>query len=390
MALEQRELTPVVLTEITLNHYRSWARLLLAPDARLNLLAGPNAQGKSNLLEALYALVTTRPYRALKDTEVIRFGEDYAHVYAAFTSQQRHLTCEIAWQKGRLNGRPRKEVKVNRQPVDRLMDVFGLARMVLFTPRDLDLIQGSPDYRRRYLDILLCHLHPTHLYALSQYQRVLNERNRWLRTASSDTGRPSAEVATMHEVLGEQLVRWGADIMERRTAVLGRLVPVLERIYRQMGGHDDKVSLRYLPSVKPEPGERVADALDRTLRSHAREEMLRGSTLFGPHRDDLAVLLDGRPVRHYGSQGQTRTCALSMRLAEGELLEKEVGEAPVLLLDDCLSEIDPRRQDALWSYLAQRQQVFLTTTSWTQRLPIPGTLFDVQGGRINAVDSYSA
>jgi DNA replication and repair protein RecF len=372
----------VTITEITLNQYRSWARLSFVPDARLNLLVGANAQGKSNLLEALYTLVTTRPYRAAKDAEAIRFGEDYAHVHVAFTAAGRQLTCELAWQKGRLEGRQRKEIRVNRHPVERLLDVFGLARMVLFTPRDLDLIQGSPDYRRRYLDILLCQLHPAHLYALNQYHRVLQERNRWLRSVMGAEARLTPEMAAMYDALTEQLVRWGADIMERRHGVLARLVPLLERTYRQVGGHADKVSLRYVGSVAVEPGERMAEALHRVLRERLREERARGATLYGPHRDDLAVLIDGRPVRHFGSQGQIRTCALAMRLAEGELLEADWKEPPVFLLDDCLSEIDPQRQDALWAYLARRQQVFLTTTSWDRALPIPGALFAVEGGQV--------
>lgn len=373
------------IVEVTLNNYRSWARLSMRTHARLNLLSGPNAQGKSNLLEALYALVTTRPYRAQKDVEVVRFGEEFAHVHADLEAGGRQVSCEIAWQKGVGASRPRKEIKINRQPVQRLVDVFGLARLVLFTPRDLDLVQASPEFRRRYLDVLLCQIYPAHLYALGQYQKVLSERNRWLRSlAASPASRHAASDDALHEAWTEQLVRWGADLVDRRRAALQRLTPHLERIYRTLSGQVDSISLRYVPSVIPEPGETTADALARNLHGHAREERARGLTLFGPHRDDIAIALDGRSMRLYGSQGQMRCTALAMRLAEGEMLQRETEEAPVLLLDDCLSEIDRRRQDALWEYLEGREQVFLTTSTWEadRALPFDGAYYRVAEGRI--------
>src|SRR5262249_1601418 len=143
-----------------------------------------NAQGKSNLLEALYALVTTRPYHAQKDVEAIRFGEPFARIHAALQTTSRSLSCDLVWQK--MDGdRTRKEIKLNQQSVQRLLEVFGMARMVLFAPRDLDLVAGAPETRRKYLDILLCQLYPAHLHALHQYQRVLQERNRWLRNLAA-------------------------------------------------------------------------------------------------------------------------------------------------------------------------------------------------------------
>lgn len=377
------------VTTVTLNNYRNWARLTLTPHARLNLVSGPNAQGKSNLLEALYALVTTRPYRAARDLEVIRFGEDFAHVHATLHSESREVSCEIAWQRAQAGGRHRKEIKVNRQPVQRLMDVFGLARMVLFTPRDLQLVQGAPEFRRQFLDIMLCQLHPAHLYALSQYQKVLAERNRWLRTlaASGGTSRAAAQDASMHEVWTEQLVRWGTDLSDRRRASLERLAPKLERVYAQLCGKTDHLGLRYLPGVAPEPGESTAEALARAYRNGARDERARGVTLFGPHRDDIAILLDGRAMKLYGSQGQTRSTAIALRLAEAEMLERDGGHAPVLLLDDCLSEIDERRQVALWEYLSMRGQVFLTTSGWdsSRALPFDGTVWHTKAGRIQSM-----
>lgn len=354
----------------------------MEPHPRLNVVTGPNGQGKSNLLEALYALVDTHPYRAQRDIEVVRFGEAFAHVHASLSAGGRHVSCEIMWQMeggSPLGQRVRKEVRLNRQPVHRVGDFFGRARMVLFAPRDLELVGGAPDRRRVYLDMLLSQIHPAHLNALRQYKQVLAERNTYLRSALQGGRRPELE-----EAWNQQLASWGGEIMDRRRQALDRLAPHLERIYHLLGGRDENVRLRYAPSVSPEAGESCQDALARQLSRRMEDEMARGITLSGPHRDDVSILLNGRSMRLYASQGQTRSMALALRLAEGEMLECEGGEAPVLLLDDCLSEMDERRQGALWQYLGERHQVFLTTSQWPvdSSLPIAGALHRVADGRL--------
>lgn len=376
----------MVITEVILNHYRNWARLALEPNPRLNVVTGPNGQGKSNLLEALYALVDTHPYRAQRDIEVVRFGESFAHVYARLCGGGRDVSCEIVWQvddASPQSQRVRKEVRLNRQPVHRVGDFFGRARMVLFAPRDLELVNGAPERRRLYLDVLLSQLHPGHLDALRQYKRVLTERNSYLRSAGQGVRNPALE-----EAWNEQMARWGSDIMDRRRLALERLSPILERIHLLLGGKAEQVRLRYLPSARSEPGESSREALARCLVARAREELIRGITLSGPHRDDVEILLNGRSMRLYASQGQVRSMALAMRLAEGDILERDGGEAPVLLLDDCLSEMDERRQEALWRYLGERDQVFVTTSQWPagQGLPVTGVLFRVGDGRIQEVE----
>lgn len=374
---------PLVLncTHVALSNYRNWARLELEPHPRLNLITGPNAQGKSNLLEALYALVTTRPYRAQKDAEVVAFDETFAHVRAAFTAGGRDVSCEIMWER-KPDGRHRKEVRINRQNVQRLADVFGVARMVLFAPRDLELVSGGPEGRRKWLDLALSQLYPTHLHALTQYTRVLAERNRLLKAASGGARIDGA----LLDALTEQLVSWGAQLVERRKGALRALGEILERLYRHLSGERDHVSLHYVSSAEPQGGETAQEALARLANMRARLERERGMTMLGPHRDDVNILLETRPMRHFGSQGQIRCMSLAMRLAEAELLEREGGEPPLLLLDDCLSEMDLMRQDALWAYLAERSQVFLTTSVWPreQLLPFDGRIFRAAAGAIES------
>jgi DNA replication and repair protein RecF len=369
----------VIATHVTLNNYRNWTRLSLDPHPRLNLVTGPNAQGKSNLLEALYALVTTRPYRAQKDIEVVRFGEPFAHVHAAFEAAGRSVSCEIVWER-KAEGRHRKEVRLNKQPVSRLAEVFGVARMVLFAPRDLELVTGGPEARRRYLDVVLSQLYPTHLHALTQYNRVLAERNRVLRMQAA---RVRIDPALL-EALTEQMVGWGASIIDRRRAVLERLGGLLEQMYRHLSGQKDHVRMKYVSSADPAPEESTQEALARLAKSRARVEAERGVTMFGPHRDDVSIVLEKHPMRNFGSQGQIRCMSLAMRLAEAELLTRDGGEPPLLLLDDCLSEMDLNRQDALWAYLATREQVFLTTSVWPreQRLPFEGRIWRVYNGEV--------
>jgi DNA replication and repair protein RecF len=374
----------VITTDITLRDYRNWPALTLQPHPRLNVIVGANAQGKSNLLEALYALVTTRPYRALKDVEVIRFQAEVAHVSAGLAGGGRSVHCAIAWEKLNGSDRTRKVVQINQQPVHRLVDVFGVARMVLFAPQDLELMNGGPETRRRFLDVLLSQLQPAYLHALHVYQKVLAERNRWLRAAAV-SGHADAG---LREAYNEQMVRCGSELIVRRARAIDVLGPLLERIYHHLSGARETVRLLYLCSTPPRGDEDVAAALSRALASRAHEELARGTTVCGPHRDDLGILLNGHPIRSFGSQGQQRSMAVALRLAEGEMLEREGGEPPVLLLDDCLSEIDESRQQALWEYLAERQQVFLTTCNWQPRaLPVDGTTFLVADGQAREHES---
>lgn len=372
----------MIATDVTLNNFRNWSRLTLAPHARLNLITGPNAQGKSNLLEALYALVTTRPYRAQKEIEVVRFGELFAHVHANFAAAGRQVSCDIMWERT-AEGKHRKEVRLNKQPVQRLVDVFGVARMVLFAPHDLLLVSGGPEARRRYVDVVLSQLYPAHLHALSQYQKVLAERNRLLRMLS--VGR--AVDPHVHAALDAQLVHWGSDIVERRKSALLPLGELLEKMYQRLSGEREVVRLRYMSSISTEAGENTQEAMARLAKSRSRDEVLRGMTLFGPHRDDINILLEKHPMRHFGSQGQIRCTSLALRLAEAEWLNGVGGEPPLLLLDDCLSEMDLQRQDALWSYLSTRAQVFLTTSVWPrgQNLPFAGRVFHVWDGAVGEV-----
>ena len=280
----------------------------------------------------------------------------------------------------------RKEVRLNRQPVQRVGDFFGRARMVLFAPRDLDLVNGAPERRRLYLDVLLSQLHPGYLDALRQYKRVLAERNTYLRSVGQGQG---ARNRVLEEAWNEQLSQWGGAVMDRRRIALERIAPPLERVYHLLGGEAERVRLRYHPSARAESGESSHEAMARGLAARAGEELQRGLTLVGPHRDDVEILLNGRSMRLYASQGQVRSMALALRLAEGDVLEHDGGEAPVLLLDDCLSEMDERRQGALWQYLGERDQVFVTTSHWPegQALPVPGAVVRVGDGRIVAVES---
>lgn len=372
----------MICTHVVLRNFRNWPQLAFSPHPGLNLVVGPNAQGKSSLLEALYALVTTRPYRAQRDGEVVRFGERFAHVQAAFTAAGRSVSCEILWEQKEA-GRHRKEVRINRQQVQRLADVFGVARMVLFAPRDLELVSGGPEARRRWLDVALSQVYPTHLHALTQYARVLAERNRLLREAH----RSSAIDRALLDALTEQLVSWGARIARRRVETLARVGAVLEPLYRRLSGDRDHITLHYVSSAAPRDGEDHETGLHRLARARARVELERGVTMFGPHRDDIQIDLEGRPMRSFGSQGQIRCMSLAMRLAEADLIAREGGEPPVLLLDDCLSEMDLGRQAALWAYLAECGQVFLTTSVWTaeQALPLGGRLFRVADGVVEEV-----
>jgi DNA replication and repair protein RecF len=371
----------IVLRSLALRDFRNLARLDLTFPAAGVAIVGENGQGKSNLLEAIYYLHLLRSVRGARDVDVIRFSAAGFHVSArAEGGEHRELSAGFE-RAGR-----RKRVKVDGVEPPRLSDALGALPCVLFSPADVELVAGAPSARRRYLDILLALSSRPYLAALQRYRHALAQRNAALREAvRSSGGRSEQRVAVWEAPLAEH----GATLWSERVAWTSQASPRFAEMCAAIG-EQAPVGMRYSTGLEPasrEPGD-VRDAIARALEQKRGLDIRRGLTHAGPHRDDLALTLDGRELRAFGSAGQQRTAAIALRLLEGDTLRERRGAAPLLLLDDPFAELDVRRSARILELLAAHGmgQTILTVPRETD---IPPALTQLERWRIEGgvVDS---
>jgi DNA replication and repair protein RecF len=362
----------VHLVHLGLTNFRNYARLELDLPAQPVILLGDNGQGKSNLLEAIYLLSTTRSWRSQVDAELIDWryqeeGQAFARVVGALQRRDGALTLEVAiLGEGPTGaGSPStagKRIKVNGSP-KRAFDLVGQAQVVMFGPQDIDLVQGPPQSRRRYLDIALSLLDGRYMRALSRYNRVLAQRNQLLRQIKAGLARPS-----QLPFWNEELVNSGSFIIHQRIVSMASLEKFAAPIHLRLSGGSENLQLLYRSSLEPKLG--ASDVDIAALRANyadklalvQEKELVLGVSLLGPHRDDFAFLINGRALAAYGSRGQQRTAVLALRLAEVEVVFQQVGEPPILLLDDVMSELDGPRRGHLREAIGRCSQSIITAT----------------------------
>ena len=371
-----RDATRVVLTTLALRDFRNLARLdLEIPDAGA-VVIGENGQGKTNLLEAIYYLHLLRSVRGARDVDIVRFGAAGFHI-AARTGGGKHHELSAGFER---QGR-RKRVKVDGAEPARLSDALGALPCVLFSPADVDLVAGAPSSRRRYLDILLALSSRPYLAALQRYRAALAQRNAALRDAlRSAGGRAEQRVAVWESPLAEHgAVLWRERVRWTERAA-GRFAELCAAI-----GEQAPVEMRYTTALEPDSTEvdEVVRALTRSLEQKRALDMRRGLTHAGPHRDDLALTLDGRELRAFGSAGQQRTAAIALRLLEAETLHHRLGAAPLFLLDDPFAELDARRSSRILELLAA-QGMGQTLLTVPRESDIPPALTGLARWRIAA------
>ena len=364
-----REGARVVLDALSLRDFRNLARLDLDFPSSGAVVVGENGQGKSNLLEAIYYLHLLRSVRGARDVDVVRFGTPGFHI-SARTSGGIYHELSAGFER---NGR-RKRVKLDGAEPQRLSDALGALPCVLFSPADVDLVAGAPSSRRRYLDILLALSSRPYLAALQRYRSALAQRNAALRESQRATaGRAEQRVAVWEAPLAEQgavlwreRVHWSAQAAWRFAELCAAI------------GEQSPVAMRYATSLEPSSMELadVVEALGRALEHKRGIDMRRGITHAGPHRDDLALTLDGRELRAFGSAGQQRTAAIALRLLEAETLRERLGAAPLFLLDDPFAELDARRSARILELLADQGmgQTLLTVPRESDIPPALSTL----------------
>ncbi|SEO40324.1 DNA replication and repair protein RecF [Amphibacillus marinus] len=344
------------IKNIKLQHYRNYHELALTFDDRINVIIGENAQGKTNLMEAIYVLGFSKSYRTSKDKELIQWEQSYAKIEGTVLKKHYQVPLEMQFSaKG-------KKAKLNHLEQRRLSDYIGALNLVMFAPEDLNLVKGSPQMRRRFIDMEIGQIKPVYIYHLGQYQKILKQRNHLLK----ELQRKKQHDLTLLSVLTEQLIEHASIIIEKRFSFLELLRQWAAPIHQGISQHKESLTINYdttIDVLESYNKEKIKHIYETTFSQNQRKEIERGTTLFGPHRDDLLFYVNNRNVQTFGSQGQQRTTALSLKLAEIELIKAEVGEYPVLLLDDVLSELDQHRQSHLLNTIQGKVQTFISTTS---------------------------
>lgn len=398
---------------LRLTDFRSYRELDLTLPSGLTVFYGRNAQGKSNVLEAISLIATTRSFRTSSEREAIRWGAPgrFARVVGDIARSRDHLEIEVilsegvddaaaATQASETAPAPpgsatfRKRVRVNGAP-RRAIDLVGLAPVVVFAPTDLDLVTGGPSQRRHFLDLTLCQTHHAYCRTLSQYQKVIAQRSALLKRIREGLDTPQSLA-----YWDDQLVRLALPIMRERANFLERTGAAAARVYAALASDSelttdndgsDSAALRldYRPSYQQPAGNETeaeqAQQMRAALEAVRRREIAQGANVLGPHRDDLGFLAGGVDLAIYGSRGQQRTVALALKLAELEYIEEETGEQPALLLDDVLSELDPQRREDLLAAVHDLDQTLVTTTDLTIAPASAlqhATIFEVRGGAI--------
>lgn len=353
----------------------------LPPSPGVTLLVGGNAQGKSSLLEAVQVAATGRSPRARHDAEMIMLGEPWARVRAGVDRGGRAEEIDVALRREDAAGMGRagREIRVNGAPVRR-GELFGRLRCVLAAPEDVAITTGAPVHRRRLLDLLLAQISPAYYFAMQRYARVLLQRNHLLRTHG-----------TALDAWDEQIASLGAALTVRRRDIMNRLAGAAGPIYAALTNGREALGLAYVPSLQGGDEAAMAAWARERLPQLRREERARGATLIGPHRDDLALRVDGRELRTFGSRGQQLAAMLSVRLAERRVLREETGEEPVLMLDDVLLTLDEPRQAYLLDGVRGSQVLITTTTTATlAALPAGAAVYRVAAGAVEAERAHLA
>jgi DNA replication and repair protein RecF len=383
------------VVHLSLHDFRSYGSAEVGLGPGVTAFVGRNGQGKTNLVEAVDYLARLSSHRVANDAPLVRSGAEQAIVRAALVRDERQALVEVAINPGRSN-----QARINKSPLPRARDVLGLVRTVLFSPEDLTLVKGDPSERRRFLDDLLVQRAPRYAGVRADYDRVLKQRNALLKSARTGRGRQAARAGYADEHFGSTLAVWnsqlaktGAELMAARIALVEALQPLVGKAYEAVarGASRDDATLEYRPSFEvpatAAPGESretLAQALTAQVERRRDEEVERGVTLVGPHRDDLALGLGGLPAKGYASHGESWSFALALRLASYDLL-RAGGDDPILILDDVFAELDTDRRARLAELVADAEQV-LVTAAVAEDVPaaLAGVRIDVVEGQVRA------
>ncbi|WP_446002110.1 DNA replication/repair protein RecF [Weissella viridescens] len=366
------------LTELTLKNFRNYQDLDVTFSPGVNVFLGANAQGKTNLLEAIYVLALTRSHRTHSDKELIMMGESEASVAGVVEKNSGKVPLSLTFtNKG-------KKARVNHLNQPKLANYIGDLNVILFAPEDLELVKGAPSVRRSFIDREFSQMSPKYLYVANQYRATLKQRNQYLKQLQMQKQSDKLFL----EVLTERLVIFASELIERRIKLLKDLNQAAQPIHEAITQNQENLEIDYISQIKNVEEldqTELQQALTKEFERVQKREIAEGVTKVGPHRDDLRFLVNGFDVATFGSQGQQRTTALAVKLAEIDLMKQQTGEYPVLLLDDVLSELDASRQTHLLKAMQNKVQTFITTPSLSdvaKQLIEDPKIFNVQDGTL--------
>ncbi|XZN99713.1 MAG: DNA replication/repair protein RecF [Microcoleus sp.] len=375
------------LKNIHLRQFRNYLDQKVVFDAPKTILVGNNAQGKSNLLEAVELLSTLKSHRATRDRDLIIDSKPMGQIDATLERQTGSIELALT-----MRSQARRVCKINGEPLRRHLDFLSVLNVVQFSCLDLDLVRGGPEIRRHWIDRLVIQLEPIYAHILQQYNQILRQRNALLKSSkeirkthfsepldkmhSMEFETPEVQNREEFPIPNTELALWdaqlataGARVIRRRDRILDRLIPLARKWHSSISGSTEVLDVKYAANIEvgqefiaKDNLEGVRQAFLEKIQQRAIAEKIQGTTLVGPHRDDITFTINNTPARQYGSQGQQRTLVLALKLAELQLIEEVVGEPPLLLLDDVLAELDLNRQNQLLETIQERFQTLITTT----------------------------
>ena len=334
----------MIIKSLELADYRNYGSLDMKFDKGTNILYGDNAQGKTNILEAIYLTATTKSHKGSKDREIVNFEKEEAHIRAYIEKENVESRIDMHLRKSGSKG-----IAVDGQRIKKAGDLLGLCNVVFFSPEDLGIIKNGPAERRRFIDMELCQLDSIYMFNLNNYNKIVNQRNKLLKDIFFNP-----DLKETLNIWDMQLVSYGSKIIERRRLFVDQLNEIILDIHKRLSGNRENLSIAYEPNVE-------ADDFEKNMRYSRDKDIKAKMTTVGPHRDDFSIIVNGVDIRKYGSQGQQRTAALSLKLSEIELVKKIAKDNPILLLDDVLSELDSNRQNYLLNSIGDIQTIITCT-----------------------------
>ncbi len=363
------------LRRLELINFRNLNQQVVEPGIFFNIFMGSNAQGKTNLLEAIYFACTGRSFRTAKEKEIINRDCDYACVKCLLETERRNIELKAVLYPGKKN--------INVNGVSARGFPLGWPGVILFTPDDLKIIKGPPQERRRFFDLEVGPFHPGYSHYLSRYNKIISQRNILLKEI-----REKKAKSELLNAWNDQLCNYGSKILSIRIQLLKKFYPQVKELHRQLTGDKEKIDLYYLSSVNVTgltTEEAIYRRLSEALPQIRNEEIARAQTLIGPHRDDFSILINGTDARIYGSRGQVRTIILSFKISLVRLWFKEINEYPVLLMDDVMFELDKERRHLILKSMDGIVQTFITATSeqdFDGEPVLRKNIYRVAGGKI--------
>ncbi|WP_129599574.1 DNA replication/repair protein RecF [Anaerophilus nitritogenes] len=362
------------LNNLKIIQFRNYHQLHIDFHPKLNIFVGDNAQGKTNILEAIYLSSTGKSFRTNKDRELIKFDKEKAYIKVDGKKKYTDITVEV-----KLEANKKKQIKVNGMILSRNTDILDNIYTVIFSPEDLKLVKEGPSERRKFIDMEISQIKPRYFHNLNQYYKVLIQRNNLLKKIHNK------KYMDTLEIWNDKLVELGSYLIHERSKFVQKMMPLSRLIHRKITENKENLEIKYIESIPMKNTlEETIKNFKEQLKKSLEEDIQKGTTTMGPHRDDLGVFINGMDIRNFGSQGQQRTSALSLKLAEIELIKGETSEYPILLLDDVMSELDINRQKFLIQTLKD-VQIFITTTEISylnERDENKGYIFSVKNAKI--------